>query len=74
MVGTDLTLAIHQYILPHLENSPQPSPLLGERVEGGTGFKSGQGFQTWTPQAAEASRKRLVAYLIDVLGDPERGF
>ena len=28
MVGTDLTLAIHDYILKHLESSPDPSPLL----------------------------------------------
>jgi 3-hydroxybutyryl-CoA dehydrogenase len=28
MVGTDLTLAIHSYILQHLESSPAPSPLL----------------------------------------------
>jgi len=68
MVGTDLTLSIHQYILPHLESSPRPSPLLEERVQKGElGFKTGQGFQTWTPQAAEASRKHLVEYLIDVL-------
>jgi len=68
MVGTDLTLSIHQYILPHLENSPAPSPLLVERVQKGElGFKSGQGFQTWSPQDIEASRKRLINYLIDVL-------
>ena len=68
MVGTDLTLAIHNYILPHLENSPAPSPLLLERVEKGElGFKTGQGFQTWSPQDIEASRKRLINYLIDVL-------
>lgn len=68
MVGTDLTLAIHNYILPHLENSPSPSPLLVERVrKGELGFKSGQGFQTWSPQDIEASRKRLISYLIDVL-------
>jgi len=68
MVGTDLTLAIHNYILPHLENSPTPSPLLVERVEKGElGFKTGQGFQTWTPQDIDASRKRLINYLIDVL-------
>ena len=68
MVGTDLTLSIHQYILPHLENSPAPSPLLVERVQKGElGFKSGQGFQTWSPADIDASRKRLINYLIDVL-------
>jgi 3-hydroxybutyryl-CoA dehydrogenase len=68
MVGTDLTLSIHKYLLPHLESSPFPSPLLQERVQKGElGFKTGQGFQTWSPQDIEASRKRLIGYLIDVL-------
>lgn len=75
MVGLDLTLAIHDYILPHLEASPEPSPLLKEKVDAGDlGFKSGKGFFDWPPEAADASRKRLVAYLVHVLGDPERGF
>ena len=75
MVGLDLTLAIHDYILPHLEASGEPSPLLREKVAAGDlGFKSGRGFAEWTPESAEASRKRLVAYLVHVLGDPERGF
>ncbi len=66
MVGLDLTLAIHDYILKHLEASPGPSPLLREKVERGElGFKSGQGFQTWTPERAEESRRNLVEYLID---------
>jgi anaerobic selenocysteine-containing dehydrogenase len=33
MVGTDLTLAIHDYILKHLECSPNPSPLLHKCIE-----------------------------------------
>ncbi len=75
MVGLDLTLAIHTYILPHLEASGAPSPLLRAKVEAGDlGFKSGKGFAEWTPESAEASRKRLAAYLVHVLGDPERGF
>jgi 3-hydroxybutyryl-CoA dehydrogenase len=75
MVGLDLTYAIHDYILPHLEASPEPSPLLKEKLDAGDlGFKSGKGFFDWPPEAAEASRKRLVAYLVHVLGDPERGF
>jgi 3-hydroxybutyryl-CoA dehydrogenase len=75
MVGLDLVYAIHDYILPHLEASPRPSPLLTGKVEAGDlGFKSGTGFFEWPPEAADASRKRLVAYLVHVLGDPERGF
>jgi 3-hydroxybutyryl-CoA dehydrogenase len=75
MVGLDLVYAIHDYILPHLEASPRPSPLLAGKVEAGhLGFKSGKGFFEWSPEEAEASRRRLAAYLVHVLGDPERGF
>ena len=73
MVGLDLTLQIHDYILPHLEASGEPSPLLREKVEAGElGFKTGKGFADWTPEQAEASRKRLAAYLVHVLSDSER--
>ncbi|RJR34781.1 MAG: 3-hydroxyacyl-CoA dehydrogenase family protein [Desulfobacteraceae bacterium] len=67
MVGTDLTLAIHSYILQHLESSPAPSPLLKKKVEQGElGFKSGKGFQEWPQEKAQESRKRLLEYLLDV--------
>lgn len=67
MVGTDLTLAIHSYILQHLESSPSPSPLLKKKVEQGElGFKTGKGFQEWPPEKAQESRKRLLEYLLDV--------
>ncbi len=65
LVGTDLTLAIHEYILRHLENSPEPSPLLKEKVaRGELGFKTGRGFQDWSPEAMERVRKRLLEYLL----------
>jgi 3-hydroxybutyryl-CoA dehydrogenase len=67
MVGTDLTLAIHNYILKYIESSPEPSPLLKKKVEeGDLGFKSGRGFQEWTPEEAQKSRKRLQEYLLKV--------
>jgi 3-hydroxybutyryl-CoA dehydrogenase len=67
MVGTDLTFSIHNYILKHLESSPEPSPLLVEKVKNGElGFKSGKGFQAWTPEEIAESRRRLIQYLIDV--------
>jgi len=74
MIGLDLTLAIHTYILPHLEASGAPSPLLREKVAAGDlGFKTGSGFQEWSEGTAEASRQRLVEYLVHVLGDSARG-
>lgn len=67
MVGTDLTLAVHNYILKHLERSPDPSPLLKRKVKAGElGFKTGRGFQKWSPEEAQKSRKRLQEYLLDV--------
>ena len=66
MVGLDLTLSIHDYILKHLESSPNPSPLLREKVKRGElGFKTGKGFQTWTAEEISKSRARLLEYLIE---------
>lgn len=68
MVGNDLTLSIHSYILKYLENSPEPSPLLKEKVEKGQlGFKSGKGFQEWTADEIDKSNKELREYLIKVI-------
>lgn len=68
MVGTDLTLSIHSYILKYLENSTEPSPLLKEKVEKGElGFKTGKGFQEWTPEQIEKSNRELREYLIKVI-------
>ena len=68
MVGTDLTLSIHSYILKHLENSTEPSPLLREKVQqGNIGFKTGTGFQKWTAQQVKQSNDGLREYLIKVL-------
>jgi len=66
MVGLDLTLAIHDYILKYLNSSPNPSPLLREKVEKGElGFKTGQGFYTWSAEEAQRSREKLLEYLLD---------
>jgi 3-hydroxybutyryl-CoA dehydrogenase len=65
MVGLDLTLSIHSYVLKHLEDSHEPSPLLKEKVEKGElGFKSGGvGFQQWTPEEQKALRANMLDYL-----------
>lgn len=68
MVGTDLTLSIHNYILKHLESSSEASPFLRTKVDAGElGFKSGKGFQEWTPEQIVNSRKQLTEYLIKVI-------
>ena len=68
MVGTDLALSIHDYVLPRIESSPGPSPLLRDMVErGDLGFKSGKGFREWTEEGKAASRKRLSDHLVKML-------
>ncbi len=74
MVGLDLTFSIHDYILKHLEASPEPSKLLKEKIkQGELGFKSGQGFYQWTTEDAQRLRKKLSQYLIDRLKDEAKG-
>lgn len=66
MVSTELSLNIHSYIFEHLYSGTAPSSTLVSLVEQGKqGFKSGEGFQTWTPEQAQASKQQLFKYLID---------
>ncbi len=66
MIGLDLTLAIHNYILKHLNAAPTPSSTLRALVEAGhVGFKTGQGFRQWSESDIAAARARLADYLID---------
>lgn len=68
MVGTDLTYNIHDYILKDLEDSHKPSKLLTQLKDAGKiGFKTGEGFQTWTKEQTAESAADLNAYLIRML-------
>jgi 3-hydroxybutyryl-CoA dehydrogenase len=72
LVGLDLTLAIHNVILRHLEASPDPSPLLARYArEQRLGMKSGKGFYEWTPESAQYVRDRLTRYLRDAINRGE---
>jgi 3-hydroxybutyryl-CoA dehydrogenase len=70
MIGLDLSLNIQRYIVKYLEDSHEPSKLLQKLVDkGDLGFKTGKGYQTWTPEEAQASSTRLKEYLIEVTKD-----
>jgi 3-hydroxybutyryl-CoA dehydrogenase len=64
LVGTDLTLAIHNTVLPDLDRTPGPSPYLETLVANGKlGMKSGEGFRKWTPADQAALRSRVLQHL-----------
>lgn len=68
MVGLDLTLAIHNYILEYINADPTPSTTLQAKVDAGElGFKSGKGFLEWSDVAKSESRQHLANYLITSL-------
>jgi 3-hydroxybutyryl-CoA dehydrogenase len=64
LVGLDLTLAIHEYVLPELDPPSQPSEGLRRRVASGElGMKTGSGFRSWSDHEAAAVRERVLARL-----------
>ena len=71
LVGLDLTRAIHSYVLPALDRSTAPSPLLDTLIdEGRLGFKTGAGFRDWTQAEQDAVRSRLAQHLKASFGAP----
>src|SRR6185295_15965358 len=64
LVGLDLTLAIHDYVLPELDLPSQPSSGLRRRVANGElGMKTGTGFRTWSEREDGAVRERVLDHL-----------
>ncbi|WP_207482388.1 3-hydroxyacyl-CoA dehydrogenase family protein [Arenibaculum pallidiluteum] len=73
LVGTDLTLAVHEYVLADLDRTPGPLPLLRELVATGRlGMKAGAGFRTWSEEQQAELRTRLALHLHRLQG-VERG-
>lgn len=69
LIGTDLTLAIHEIIMGEIEDRPGPSPYLRQLVaDGRLGVKSGQGFTRWTIQQADDLRRTLNRHLRTTAG------
>jgi 3-hydroxybutyryl-CoA dehydrogenase len=70
-VGLDLTLAIHEAVLPSLNRDPAPSPLLRDLVgRGDLGAKTGRGFLAWPPHDRQATADRLSAHVSAQLARP----
>jgi len=74
MVGLDLTLQIHEYILKRLDRSMGPAALLRRKVEKGEiGFKTGKGFYEWDREKVEQCRRRLLQHLVRWMREHETG-
>ena len=59
--------SIHKYLFPHIESSAEPSKLMVQLMdEGKLGFKTGEGFQLWSPGQVKASNETLTRGLIQV--------
>ncbi len=63
-IGLDLTLAIHDAVIPSLNHDPHPSPLLRELVAAGQhGARTGHGFIDWPAGPREATTARLAHHI-----------
>jgi 3-hydroxybutyryl-CoA dehydrogenase len=66
LVGLNLTLDIAEVLYQELDRTAGPHPFLREKVQAGNlGMKTGEGFRTWTPEQADAVRKRLSNFLVE---------
>lgn len=64
MIGTDLTLAIHNTVLSDIESRPGPSPYLEALVKDGKlGFKTGEGFREWSVEQQADLRSNVIQHL-----------
>lgn len=67
IAGLDLIGEVMARLLPEIADGHEVSPLLTERVaRGELGVKAGKGFYDWTPETAEALRRRIAAALVAV--------
>jgi 3-hydroxybutyryl-CoA dehydrogenase len=68
MGGLDLTLAIQAYLLPELNRSTQPLPLVREMADrGDLGVKTGKGFYEWPADRARQTIKSRDVALIEMI-------
>ena len=68
LAGLDLTCEVHADLLPHLDRSTAPSPLLEEKLaQGARGAKSGRGFHEWPPDKLERIVSQRDSVLLRIL-------
>ena len=71
LVGLELTLAIHDYVLPTLdppsEPVARPAPSASSRAS--SGWPTGRGWRKWTPEQAAETRRRMLEHLA-AAGEP----
>ena len=66
-IGWDLILAGVQRVLPDIDSSMDVMKLIQEKVDKGElGAKSGKGFLDWTPESAEATRRKMANAFIEI--------
>ncbi len=63
--GLDVTLRVHEYLIPYLDSRTEPADVLKELVDKGfCGLKAGRGFFGWEPgRAKKRTRDRDTALL-----------
>ena len=67
IAGWDLVEAVVSQLFPEIDSSPEVPRWLREKVERGElGVKTGKGFHEWTPESAEALRRRIAQALVDI--------
>lgn len=72
--GLDLTMAIHEVLMPDLDVTPVPHPMLAALVaRGDLGAKTGRGFFEWQPGAADRRRAEIAAGLAEQHRVPDLG-
>lgn len=64
LVGTELTLDIHNTILKDLNRAVKPSAYLEKLItDGKLGMKSGEGFRSWTDEQSATLKAKVFTYL-----------
>jgi 3-hydroxybutyryl-CoA dehydrogenase len=67
IAGWDLVMAGLPYLKDEIESSREFSPMVKEMVSRGElGVKTGKGFYQWSPESAEALKKRIAQGLINL--------